>query len=368
MRFPILLLALLLAFLAAIASLPARAQTVAEVEQAWRGWMSRNGRTTGGLAVLHQGRVAHEAVMGRDRVGQPLPMASLSKAVTGVCIAGLIDQGRLSFDTPLSQALPRTIARLGTPDDRRLLDVTIAQLLTHRAGFDPGGGGGDPATAPLGGYLAKATATRTAFDEGVKWIFGNKLPQPPGARYAYSNAAYLLLGAIIQETTGQDYEPYCKATVLTPLGARGAALDPAWRILSSFGGWRMSLADYGRFYQAFAEGNPAIGPVARRWMMSPEGKALGRGGGVHYGLGTFVRPTATGGGKFWHWGGWSYDLRPAFDGPLRASYSTFAVRWGAIDANVVVHMEPMLAGEGGAGNQLDGALGAAAHKVTRWPQ
>ena len=140
---------LILAFLLAATGLPAAAQTVADIEQAWRGWMSRNGRTTGGLAVLHQGRVAHEAVMGRDGIGQPLPMASLSKAVTGVCIAGLIEGGRLAFDTPLSQSLQRTIARVGAPVDPRLLGVTVAQLLTHRAGFDPDKGG-DPATAPLG--------------------------------------------------------------------------------------------------------------------------------------------------------------------------------------------------------------------------
>ena len=69
---------LILAVLLAATTLPAAAQTVAEIEQAWRGWMTRNGRTTGGLAVLHQGRVVHEAATGRDAIGQPLPMASLS--------------------------------------------------------------------------------------------------------------------------------------------------------------------------------------------------------------------------------------------------------------------------------------------------
>ena len=102
--------------------------------------------------------------------------------------------------------------------------------------------------------------------------------------------------------------------MLLPLGARDAELDPAWRILSSYGGWRMPLADYGRFYQAFALGNPAIGPVARAWMMSPDGKRVG--GGVHYGLGTFVRPTAPAAANFWHWGAWTYNLRGAYDGPL----------------------------------------------------
>lgn len=45
----------------------------------------------------------------------------------------------------------------------------------------------------------------------------------------------------------------------------------------------MPLTEYGRFYQAFAPGNPAIGRRARQWMMSPDGKQVG--GGAHYGLG-----------------------------------------------------------------------------------
>ena len=201
--------------------------------------------------------------------------------------------------------------------------MTISQLLVHRAGF---GRKADTANAPLGAYLRNNTARRTAFDTQLKWVIGRKLPLEPGTRYAYSNAAYLILGAVIEETSGQDYESFCRQNVLLPLGARDAALDPNWRILSSYGGWRMPLSDYGRFYQAFALGNPAIGPVSRAWMMSPVGKQVG--GGVHYGLGTFVRPTAVGGGNFWHWGAWTYTLPGASDGPLKTSYSSFAVRWG----------------------------------------
>ena len=88
----------------------------------------------------------------------------------------------------------------------------------------------------------------------------------------------------------------------------------------------MPLSDYGRFYQAFALGNPAIGPAVARLDDVARGKQVG--GGVHYGLGTFVRPTAVGGGNFWHWGAWTYTLPGASDGPLKTSYSSFAVRWG----------------------------------------
>ncbi len=359
MRIP----ALLVALLVGAASLPARAETVAGIESAWRDWMARSGRTTGGLAVMHQGRLVHQAAMGAGAAGNAVPLASLSKAVTGVCVAGLVDRGRLAFDTPLSQALARTFARLGAPADPRMQGITIGQLLVHRAGFDRADGG-DPVTGRRATYLRTATATRPSFDEQMKWVLRGRLPLAPGERFAYTNAAYLMLGAVIEEASGQDYESFCRNTTLAPLGVRGAALDPAWRILASYGGWRMPLGDYGRFYQAFAAGSAAIGPEARRWMMSPEGKQIG--GGAHYGLGTFVRPTP-GGGNFWHWGSWTYALDNAFDGHLNISYATFAVRLGALDVNMAVYMTPSRGDADATRNDLDNALGAAARAVTRWP-
>src|SRR5262245_28612086 len=356
----LLFLVLFLVVLAALAG-QAQAQTVDGIEQAWRSWMAQYGRKTGGLAVVHGGRAVREAAMGREAVGTSVPVASLSKAVTGVCIATLIDRGRLSFDTPLSQALARTLARVGPPQDRRLLDVTVSELLVHRAGLR---GKPDAANASLGQYLRRNTARRTAFDVQLKWIIDEPLVSPPGTRFAYSNAGYLILGAIVEEASGRNYEGYCRDNVLLPLGARDAGLDPAWRILSSYGGWRMPLADYGRFYQAFALGNAALGPKARAWMMSPQGKQVG--GGVHYGFGTFVRPTGEGEANFWHWGAWSYTRPGHADGPRSATNATFAVRLGDIDVNMVVYVRPNFEGEGPRG-ELDRGLRQAARAVKEWP-
>jgi CubicO group peptidase (beta-lactamase class C family) len=350
----LLLAATLATFLAS-----AEAQTVDAVEQAWRSWMAKYDKS-GALVVLHGDRPVREAAIGQS-VEAPVPVASLSKAITAVCIAGLIERGRLSFETPLSQALARTLVRVGPPADPRLAAVTVSELLVHRAGF---AAKPDMANAPLADYLRRNTARRTAFETQLKWVLHTNLTFEPGTRYAYSNAGYLILGAIVEEASGRDYESYCRETVLLPLGARDAGLDPPWRILSSYGGWRMPLADYGRFYQAYALGNPAIGPEARAWMMSPQGKQVG--GGVHYGLGTFVRPTRIGGGNFWHWGAWTYELPGAFDGPLKASYSSFAVRLGEIDANMVVYLQPDLRRDYAHG-ELDRTLGDAARAVTRWP-
>ena len=66
-------------------------------------------------------------------------IASLTKPITGVCIATLIQQGKLRFDTTLGELLP---SRFGEPRDARLRTVTVAHLLTHGADYYSSGAGG----------------------------------------------------------------------------------------------------------------------------------------------------------------------------------------------------------------------------------
>jgi hypothetical protein len=75
---------------------------------------------------------------------------------------------------------------------------------------------------------------------------------------------------------------------------------------------------------------------------------------------------AEGEGAFWHWGAWTYNLPGAADGPLDASYTTFAVRLGDIDVDMVVDIRPNFQGDGPRG-ELDRALRRAARAVTNWP-
>jgi CubicO group peptidase (beta-lactamase class C family) len=45
-------------------------------------------------------------------------------------------------------------------------------------------------------------------------VLGPELVRDPGKEFAYSNAGYLALGAVIEEATGQSYESYCRDAVL----------------------------------------------------------------------------------------------------------------------------------------------------------
>ncbi len=53
-------------------------------------------------------------------------LASLSKAVTGACIATLVRDGKLAYETPLAKALARFFTANGKPADARIERVTIA--------------------------------------------------------------------------------------------------------------------------------------------------------------------------------------------------------------------------------------------------
>lgn len=58
--------------------------------------------------------------------------ASVTKLWTADAILQLVKDGKLTLDTPLADI----ISEIDAPKDARMMDITIRQLLTHRAGFD----------------------------------------------------------------------------------------------------------------------------------------------------------------------------------------------------------------------------------------
>ena len=66
---------------------------------------------------------------------KPTLIASLSKAITGACVATLVRDGKLTFTTPLRDAMPQFFKQYGAPVDERLYQATVEELLAHRAGL-----------------------------------------------------------------------------------------------------------------------------------------------------------------------------------------------------------------------------------------
>ena len=285
-------------------------------------WAAKHKAAQAFVVVRHGGRIVHRSALGGIDPKAPVHLASLSKAVTGACVAPLIRDGKLAFDSTVASALAKLTARHGTLRDARLARATVAQLLTHRAGF--GNKENDPASGPpLFRYLKTNTATAPPTPAFVTQVLDRRLPNHPGAKYVYSNTGYLTLGAIIEEATGGEYAPHCRDAVLAPLGVT-AELEPAWWVTWSYGGWRMTADDYLTFLDVFAPEDQRLGAAAKSWMLDPTGKAAR--GEYWYGLGINVTKADGGGVLVRHFGSWVYDMWGAKDGILQTSFLTFATR------------------------------------------
>lgn len=355
--------ALIVAALCAPAPAEDRAlETPAAFGAVFQAWASEHAIGRGFLVVRHGGRTVYRLGIGGADPAAPVHLASLSKAITGVCIATLIDTGRLSFNTPLARAMPKFFARHGRPADPRIERITISQLLTHRAGFAGNSDRDDLVTGRyLAVYLRRQTAKAPPQPSLLVGAFNATLRRAPGQRYVYGNTAYAVLGAVIEEVTGRSYTDYCRDAVLAPMGAQGD-MEPGWQVLQAYGGWRMSGENYLRFLDVFGSQQRIIG-AAREWMVEPEGKMTSANGPAWYGLGTNIRATPEG-LNVWHWGSWRYNLKSAKDGHLRASFVAYAARaydgtgWFVSAMPRVEQGEPRRA--------LNNAMFAAWRGVKRW--
>jgi CubicO group peptidase (beta-lactamase class C family) len=129
-------------------------------------------------------------------------LGSLNKMFTAVAIAQLAQARRLSFDDPVSKHLPEY------PNKEVADKVTIHQLLTHTSG--------------MGMYWnEKFTAQREKLltvAAHLPLFVGDPLLFAPGAKFQYSNSGYMVLGAIIEKVSGQDYYSYVQEHIYKPAG------------------------------------------------------------------------------------------------------------------------------------------------------
>ncbi len=183
-------------------------------------------------------------------------VASANKMLTAVAIAQLHEAGRLHFDDPIGRHLP------GLP--HAFSSRTVRQVLSHSAGFGE-------ILKP--GNRAALNAARTSV-ELLPLAFADE-PGPTGV-FKYSNAGYIVLGAIVERLSGRSYEEYLGQHVFPIADMQRSGLVPATgdaeglvredvggefrvsehtkRSGSSAGGAYMPAGDMYRFAQALLAG------------------------------------------------------------------------------------------------------------------
>lgn len=123
-------------------------------------------------------------------------IASASKQFTAAGILRLVQQKKLKLKDTLGKLFKRI-----PPDKRR---ITVHQLLTHTSGISPRTG------IPYGSPLKR--------DAAVRRFLQAPLASRPGRTFAYSNAGYSILAAIIEVVSKTSFEAFMKQEVFKPAG------------------------------------------------------------------------------------------------------------------------------------------------------
>jgi CubicO group peptidase (beta-lactamase class C family) len=168
---------------------------------------------TDGQEILAACGVLNRATRARVSIDSVFQVGSITKLWTASMIMQLVDEGQLSLDTTVAQALPGL--RLGAD----LADqVTVAHLLTHTSGIDgdifTDTGRGDDCVARYVGLLDQASS---AF--------------PPGAAYSYCNSGWVLLGRMIEVLDGRSWDDSLAERLCVPLELAQTVTLPEQAIL-----------------------------------------------------------------------------------------------------------------------------------------
>lgn len=131
---------------------------------------------------------------------QPLRVASNTKTYTAAAILRLMENGVLSLSDPLAAHLPGELNALLVRDGYRTGEITIEQVLAHRAGLAE-----HPEVPSYVPAMVAHPKKRWTRLEQVRWLVDSLQPVgAPGERFKYSDTGYILLGAIIERHTGKN--------------------------------------------------------------------------------------------------------------------------------------------------------------------
>lgn len=130
-------------------------------------------------------------------------ICSMGKMFTATMIMQLVEQGKIKLEDPVNTYL----AKYNIPNGDV---ITIHHLLTHGSGLT--------SYMEHPDYVGKLLELKT-LDNVMELITDMPLAfQTPGARFAYSNSGFIVLGKLIEQITGKDYWQNLEERILKPLG------------------------------------------------------------------------------------------------------------------------------------------------------
>jgi CubicO group peptidase (beta-lactamase class C family) len=252
--------------------------------------MMRHDISASSLAITKNGRLVYARGYTWDQSDvepvQPTSLfrtGSIAKSITSIAIHQLIEDGLLSYDTRVADALGLE-PPAGRSADPWLDLVTVDHLLTHTVGWDKYNGGIDPMVfRDLWVALSLGILPPPTRHQIATFMTGEPFQFYPGTRWAYCNFGYLLLQMLAEKVTGVDFPEYVHDNLFRPVGVGRARMahtpradlapterdyvgdyegDPyalGWENAYAAGGMVISAPDLARLYTALFDDPDASG-------------------------------------------------------------------------------------------------------------
>lgn len=175
--------------------------------------LNADGVPSASIAILNDGKISSNVITnGKENDETVYQACSISKPITAVAVAKLVDQEKLSYDTKVIDHLPQsTIDCLVDEKTSHLLShVTVGMLLSHTSGLSQGGFPGYPGEP--------ASAEETLSGRYPSNTIQVHFLAFPGAKWSYSGGGTTVLQVFLENYTKTPFIEFMRTTVLEPLG------------------------------------------------------------------------------------------------------------------------------------------------------
>ena len=211
--------------------------------------------------VIKGDKIVAQGVVGIRKLGRPerariddrWHLGSCTKSITATMIGILVEQGRLSWDTSIAEALP-DLTTIMRPEYR---DVTIEMLLANRGGIRhewdvPG----------LWDRLWKREGTPVEERRKMAGVMLSQPPKVPPGQYFYSNCGFGIAGHMAEVIMDKPWEQLVRELVFEPLGMESAGFGVPWEEEPPTDPWPHERDGTPVTPGPFADNPPSIGPGA----------------------------------------------------------------------------------------------------------
>jgi CubicO group peptidase (beta-lactamase class C family)/D-alanyl-D-alanine dipeptidase len=148
--------------------------------------------------------------MGKPATGPLYRVGSVSKPFTALLLMMLLEQGLIDLDDPISKHLSDFRPKNST--DKA---ITIRQMLCHRSGL--------VRESPVGSYFDD---TEPPLAKTVASLNQTALIYAPEAKTSYSNAAFCVLGRIVEVVGKKEFADFAQSRLLEPVGMSSSSFAP----------------------------------------------------------------------------------------------------------------------------------------------